>query len=211
MPDSAFTWDRRPPPSQGKPKTPRSTEPAVAASPPVGGRITLKEAEHRFGVSVGTLRSWARDGAVDAVKADGPNGRQWMITAESVAHRISHRAGSPPPAPREGATGPTADGTAMLVPRDAWDRLMDQLGNIHEAGLMLAEARERAARAETEAEFLRERLGEIRTERDELKAATKTNEIAKLTATPTTRTDPAPTPRPTAWDMAKRWWRGGRS
>ncbi|MEX0826933.1 MAG: helix-turn-helix domain-containing protein [Acidimicrobiia bacterium] len=209
MSDPAFTWDRRPGPSEQKRKT-RHEVPAEPA-PPLGGRITLKEAEHRFGVSVGTLRSWARDGAVDAVKADGPNGRQWMITAESVAHRISHRAGSPPPAPREGATGPTADGTAMLVPRDAWDRLMDQLGNIHEAGLMLSEARERAARAETEAEFLRERLGEIRTERDELRAATRTREIPQPTVTPAPRTAPAaPTRRPTAWDMAKRWWRGGQ-
>ena len=57
----------------------------------------------------------------------------------------------------------------MLVPRDAWDRLMDQLGNLHEAGMNLAEARERAARAETEATFLRERLAEMRGERDELK------------------------------------------
>jgi hypothetical protein len=57
----------------------------------------------------------------------------------------------------------------MLVPRDAWDRLMDQLGNLHDAGVQLAEARERAARAETEATFLRERLGELRTERDEYK------------------------------------------
>lgn len=207
MPDPAFTWDRRPPPSQGRPKTTRQGAPASDDAPPVGGRITLKEAEHRFGVSVGTLRSWARDGSVDALKADGPNGRQWMITAESVAHRIAHRAGTPPPAPRVGATGPTPDGTAMLVPRDAWDRLMDQLGNIHEAGLMLAEARERAARAETEAEFLRERLGEMRSERDELRAAAKKTET---TATPAPRTVTAPTPRPTAWDIAKRWWRGGR-
>jgi hypothetical protein len=54
----------------------------------------------------------------------------------------------------------------MLVPRDAWDKLMDQLGNLHEAGQMLAEARERAAKAETEALFLRERLAEMRTQRD---------------------------------------------
>jgi hypothetical protein len=95
----------------------------------------------------------------------------------------------------------------MLVPRDAWDRLMDQLGNIHEAGLLLAEARERAAKAETEAEFLRERLGEIRSERDELKAATKK---AETTATPTPMTVPTSPSRPTAWDIAKRWWRGSR-
>ena len=57
----------------------------------------------------------------------------------------------------------------MLVPRDAWDKLMDQLGNLHEAGQQLAVARERAAKAETEALFLRERLGEIREERDRLR------------------------------------------
>lgn len=62
----------------------------------------------------------------------------------------------------------------MLVPRDAWDKLMDQLGNLHEAGLLLAEARERAAKAETEAGFLRERLSEIRQERDALKDLTAT-------------------------------------
>jgi hypothetical protein len=60
----------------------------------------------------------------------------------------------------------------MLVPRDAWDKLMDQLGNLHEAGQMLADARERAAKAETEATFLRERLGEMRQERDRLAEAT---------------------------------------
>ncbi|MFQ5557411.1 MAG: hypothetical protein ACE5GB_07885, partial [Acidimicrobiales bacterium] len=35
-------------------------------------------------------------------------------------------------------------------------------GNLHEAGQQLADARERAARAETEVTFLRERLAELR-------------------------------------------------
>jgi len=204
MPDPAFSWDQRPAtpspkPASGRPPAPEEPGP----SPAVGGRITLREAEHRFGVSVGALRTWARDGAVDAVKAAGPNGRQWMITAESVAHRLAHRAGGPPPAPRDGTTGPTADGTAMLVPRDAWDRLMDQLGNIHEAGLLLAEARERAAKAETEAGFLRERLAEIRTERDDLKKAAGHRPHADRTAPPAPA---APHRRPTGWEMVKRWW-----
>jgi hypothetical protein len=90
----------------------------------------------------------------------------------------------------------------MLVPRDAWDRLMDQLGNIHEAGLLLAEARERAAKAETEAEFLRERLGEIRSERDELKRETATPSGARPTSA-----GPTATRRPTTWEAFKRWWR----
>lgn len=50
----------------------------------------------------------------------------------------------------------------LVVPLSAWNRMIDQLGNLHEAGRELAEARERAARAETEAAFLRERLAEMR-------------------------------------------------
>lgn len=162
----------------------------------MGSRITLREAEHRFGVSVGTLRSWARRKAVDAVLADGPSGRQWMVTPESIAHRLAHTA--PSLTHRPGATGPTPDGTAMLVPRDAWDRLMDQLGNLHDAGLRLAEARERAAKAETEAIFLRERLGEIRSERDELKAKLEG-------APPAPATIAEPPKRRTRWKALRRW------
>ena len=33
----------------------------------------------------------------------------------------------------------------MLVPIDAWDKMLLQLGNLHQAGQQLAEARERAA------------------------------------------------------------------
>ncbi len=50
----------------------------------------------------------------------------------------------------------------MLVPLDAWNKMLMQLGNLHQAGQQLAEARERAARAETEVRFLRERLAEMR-------------------------------------------------
>lgn len=163
--DAAFIWDDSKP--QAPPRRRRSTETESPAD--LEDRITLREAEHRFGVRVSTLRAWARRGTINAVRAPGPHGEQWMVTTESVAHHLSRRSprAAPTTAPR--STGPTEDGTAMLVPRDAWDRLMDQLGNLHEAGMNLAEARERAARAETEASFLRERLADIRSERDELK------------------------------------------
>ena len=75
----------------------------------------------------------------------------------------------------------------MLVPRDAWDKLMDQLGNLHEAGMHLADARERAAKAETEATFLRERLSEMRSDRDELRNATASPR-SESTATESTQT-----------------------
>jgi hypothetical protein len=145
-------------------------------------------------VSVERLRAWARDGSINAVMGPGPKGgRMWLVTAESIARHLTdeRREAKPTPAavtpPRAAAastaparTGPTEDGTAMLVPRDAWDRLMDQLGNLHDAGVQLAEARERAARAETEATFLRERLTELRTERDDYKSK------AERSSTPTT-------------------------
>jgi hypothetical protein len=59
------------------------------------------------------------------------------------------------------ATAEPPTGT-MIVPVDAWNKMLTQLGNLHEAGQQLAEARERAAKAETEAAFLRERLAEMR-------------------------------------------------
>lgn len=59
--------------------------------------------------------------------------------------------------PRDDTTrSPVPPGT-MLVPVEAWNRILDQLGNLHEAGQSLAEARERAARAEAVAEFQIER------------------------------------------------------
>jgi hypothetical protein len=57
----------------------------------------------------------------------------------------------------------------VLVPLDQWNRLLGQLGNIHEAGQQLAEARERMGRAETENVFLKERIRDLRAqlEKDE--------------------------------------------
>jgi hypothetical protein len=66
--------------------------------------------------------------------------------------------------PRSGTLDEAAPsgGETMIVPIDAWNKMLTQLGNLHEAGQQLADARERAAKAETEAEFLRQRLAEIR-------------------------------------------------
>ena len=52
----------------------------------------------------------------------------------------------------------------MLVPISAWTKVLDQLGNLHEADKLMAEARERAAKAEAESEFLREKLKNTREE-----------------------------------------------
>jgi DNA-binding transcriptional MerR regulator len=198
--DPALIWDQqrstRPRPATGREPSERA-DAAVEPAPDLDGRIDLREASRRFGVSASTLGAWARAGSIDGVKAASSGGPKWMVTPESIAHHLAARAPERPDPP-PGRTAPTPDGAAMLVPRDAWDRLMEQLGNLHEAGLHLAEARERAARAETEAEFLRERLSEMRSERDTLRERAETPE-----QTPRRSTD-------TAWDQVVRWLRGTR-
>jgi hypothetical protein len=68
----------------------------------------------------------------------------------------------PAPPPEPVAVEPDSPPGTMVVPIEAWDKMLLQLGNLHEAGQQLAEARERAGKAETEARFLRERLAELR-------------------------------------------------
>ena len=105
-------------------------------------------------------------GIADAVDPDG---------------RPSHRRGASDPidltTPRTSdapaATGPTfadgesteAQGGQMLVPLDTWTRILEQVGHVHEAGQQLADAKERAARAETENRFLHEQLKELKAQR----------------------------------------------
>ena len=62
----------------------------------------------------------------------------------------------------------TPEEGSFLVPLDAWNTVLNQLGNLHEASQQMAEARERAAKAELEAEFLREKLKNTRQQLDEV-------------------------------------------
>ena len=87
--------------------------------------------------------------------------------------------------------GPTIPEGTMLVPVDAWNRVLDQLGNLHEAGQDLAEARERAARAETTAEFQVERREIAEAERDRLLA--EIDEL-RVAARPKPRVERPPAP-----------------
>ena len=57
---------------------------------------------------------------------------------------------------------------SLLVPLDAWNTVLNQLGNLHESSQLMAEARERAAKAEAEAEFLREKLKNTRNQLEEI-------------------------------------------
>ena len=152
---------------------------------------TLREASRATGIPVETLRKWARRTTIPSFltpTATGTNIR--MVDLDGVEQRAAELgrtisaepetpvASSVPPPPADptpappaptGADAPlvsaevTPPGT-MIVPIDAWNKMLNQLGNLHEAGQQLAVARERAAKAETEAKFLRDRLAEIRRE-----------------------------------------------
>jgi len=150
-------------PAHRRATTPSSTAGRAPETPSADeiGRLTLREASDQYGVPVSTLRSWCRRGAVTGSLVEP--GPRWMVDPASLEEHLERRGGT---TRRRTGSGP-APGGGMLVPRDAWDRLMGQLTNLHETGQQLAEARERAARAETEATFLRERLAELRAERDD--------------------------------------------
>jgi len=123
-------------------------------------------------VSLVGVRRWNRDD----LEAD-PDDQGAKSVVEDTELDLTREEDSP--AQRE-----IPEGT-MLVPLDAWNKMLNQLGNLHEAGQQLAEARERAAKAETEARFLKERLREIREELEKRE-----------------RPEPAPDPQDRVWAPA---------
>ncbi|HEY5578675.1 MAG TPA: MerR family transcriptional regulator [Acidimicrobiia bacterium] len=152
------------------------------------GWVGIREANEQTGVPVSTLRYWAREGHVSSqLDLSGVNPRR-LVALDEVIRRAQRRRGAqrvvdmapsgPPGPPPRSRLAPSQDQRvpegAMIVPIDAWNKMLNQLGNLHEAGRQLAEARERAARAETEARFLRERLSELRVEMSDLRAQTTT-------------------------------------
>ncbi len=162
-----------------------------------GDLVTLREAEERTGIPVNTLRKWARRGTIDSHLEQVGDVTLRMVSMRSVQRR-AEALGRPATAPPSSAAPPASTATdapaepppgTMLVPVDAWNKMLGQLGNLHEAGQRLAEARERAAKAETEARFLRERLAELR---ERLEAA----EAARAEATGAAPSPPAPEPAP---------------
>jgi hypothetical protein len=166
--DPAFLWETE------ALRTSSNQAPA-AVRPAAGDWMTLREASDATGVQLSTIRNWARKGRVPTALEESAEGTHRMVSLEGVrarARQLGHpiiesrskptpplAAASPQVVEEERASPPPG---TMLVPIDAWDKMLHQLGNLHEAGQQLAEARERAARAETEAAFLRERLAEMR-------------------------------------------------
>ena len=170
----------------------RSQGPAIATR-----WVTLHEAEEATGVPASTVRNWARKDRIPTRFELEPEGQVRMVGLDEVVARARHlgrlrpppatrTAPAPPkPSPTSSEPAPEVPDGSVLVPIDAWNRMINQLGNLHEAGQQLAEARERAARAETEAVFLRERLSELRS---------GANERTEAVGAP--EPPPAPTPAP---------------
>jgi hypothetical protein len=174
MEDPAFVWQQ----------LDRVARPMQSASGEEAGRsehassptrwVTLHEAEEVTGVPASTVRNWARKERIPTRFELSTEGQVRMVGLDEVVARARHLgrlrpkpAGGPGPTPPQrppASSGPAQEAPegSVLVPVDAWNRMINQLGNLHEAGQQLAEARERAARAETEASFLKERLSELR-------------------------------------------------
>jgi len=189
--DPAFVWQSPSPP------------------PPPRGWITLEQASDLAGVPAKTIRNWARKRKV-STKLDGESRlvlRDEVIErARHLGHPHSHarqtpRTQAPPPTPPE---PPVPEGS-MLVPIDEWRRILSQLGNLHEAGQQLADARERAAKAETEAQFLKERVRELR---GRLETAAEPAQPREPLPDPVPSADPVPEtrdPGPFWLYIVRRW------
>jgi hypothetical protein len=129
--------------------------------------MTLRQAADAAGIPLSRIRTWVKKGRVPTALEELPEGTRRIVSLDAVRARarqldepeLSAEPFPPSEAEQEGVTPPPG---TMLVPIAAWDKMLMQLGNLHKAGQELAEARERAARAETEATFLRERLAELR-------------------------------------------------
>jgi len=185
------------------PKPSRAQKPDVRAAHAGAGQegnwVTLREAEAETGIPVNTLRKWIRradlpsyleaDGDLalrmvdlDAVIARaGELGRDIVPASESETDTVESAAPTSETAPAADPPQETLPPDTMIVPVDAWNKMLNQLGNLHEAGQQLAEARERAAKAETEAKFLRVQLADSRS--DEILAEPEPTE--EIVATPT--------------------------
>jgi hypothetical protein len=142
----------------------------------------VREASEVTGVPTSTIRKWARHDKVPSFLEQTADGYLRVVSMNGI-DRWTEEIGREIDSPGGGeevdltseevepaSTGQIAPEGSMIVPLDAWNRMLNQLGNLHEAGQQLAEARERAAKAETEARFLKERLADLR---EELEATTK--------------------------------------
>jgi hypothetical protein len=179
---------RKKPPQPSAKQQPMNTGSATPVEPdlpdpdPDTNWVTLREAEVETSVPLNTLRKWCRKSAIPSyLESDGELTLRMVdldavIThAHDLGRETAHAPDPEPLLPAVDGDDPTNEPPAppegtLIVPLDAWNKMLNQLGNLHEAGQQLAEARERAAKAETEATFLRERLAEVRKQETEHRA-----------------------------------------
>ncbi|NNC75681.1 MAG: hypothetical protein HKN93_09250 [Acidimicrobiia bacterium] len=202
--DPAFVWEtealrrRVGRPTAPPPAPPHEDLPGAPTGPtnqPTGSGtgpswVTVAEAATAINSPEATVMAWADGGRVPA--QDSSQGRLVLLQAvvdRATEMRQARAAAAMPSAPPTAPVlQPDVPAGSMIVPRDAWDRMLDQLGNLHEAGQQLAEARERAVKAETEAGFLKERLTDLREQLERRQPATPA-----ASGTPA-QTVPAPAP-----------------
>jgi DNA-binding transcriptional MerR regulator len=186
-PDPAFLWETEVLRSS-RDHSSGDARPRHRVAHDAGDWLTLREASEITGVPTSTIRKWARHKNIPSFLEQNSDGYLRIVSMSGIK-RWTDEIGrdmatlTPDKGPRgerpqpAGEVEPTAEDEpripegSMLVPLDAWNRMLNQLGNLHEAGQALAEARERAAKAETETHFLKERLGELRNELEQARAA----------------------------------------
>lgn len=113
------------------------------------------------------VRNYAVAGYARTRVGTGSRGVRTEVALEDVVARRTATGGAPG-AEREpaGVIAPPGSVVAppgsMVAPTAQRESVPGQLGDLHQVGQDLAEARERAAKAETENAFLRERMAEMR-------------------------------------------------
>ncbi len=111
---------------------------------------TLREATEITGIPLGTLRKWCRRETVDSyLESDGELTLRMveMGSLQARAEALGREQTEPKPAvespvasrqsPENSGTrepNPVAEPGTMIVPVDAWNKMLNQLGNLHEAG-----------------------------------------------------------------------------
>ena len=178
--DPAFLWETEALRSSASQASPESVESngKIAES----DWVTLRRANEATGIPLKTLRKWARHEHVASYLEDSTGGQLRMVSLSDVRDRARQMGRQDDPSQQSSKakpiqkSSPSVEPTlaesreseqppgTMLVPIDAWDKMLLQLGNLHQAGQQLAEARERAGKAETESKFLKERIAEMRTQ-----------------------------------------------
>jgi len=127
----------------------------------MGEWVTIREATRLLGVSDDTVRRRIARSELQS-RRDGQARNATIFVELPDGLPDSAEPSSPSMAAPGPSLGDVIPPERIMVPVDAWTRMLDQLGNLHAAGQELAEARERAAKAETTSDFLREQLREAR-------------------------------------------------